>query len=151
MRVFSESVAGRAVICQVLFQKNMARINKTIALTTSAVIRVWDLVTAAPAGEAAQPLPPQNCINFNAQMQHGGTGNLGYILLGAKPGYTPNPATNGDLSAEIAPSTSTAPGGSFYQNQSSFGSPLAGTLDLTRTYVAGSTGDSMIVTYDTVS
>jgi hypothetical protein len=123
----------------------MARFNRTLTIG-SGPVRLSDGATAAVAGEV---LPPQYVVNFSAQMVHGGSG-LGYITLGAANGYTPNQANDGDLTAEIAPATSTAPGGFFYQNQQAYGSPLAGTVDLARAWIGGSNpGDKMVLSWDT--
>ena len=124
----------------------MARQNRTLTITAGTPIRLSDFVTAAVANEI---LPPQYVVNFCAQMMHGGTG-LGYIMLGIPNGVTPNASTDGQLTAELAPASATSPGGFFYQNQGSFGSPLSGAVDLTRAWIDGSvTSDKMILSWDT--
>jgi hypothetical protein len=75
------------------------------------------------------------------QMQHGGTG-IGYVMDGIPILFgAPSPTNAGQLTAELAPATSTAPGGAF-ANQD--------LMDIQRTWVHGSnTGDKIIVTYNT--
>jgi hypothetical protein len=75
------------------------------------------------------------------QMQHGGSG-LGYVMDGIPITITaPLPTTAGQLTAELAPATSTAPGGGYSNT---------GRSDLQKTWVHGSNaGDTVIVTYDT--
>src|ERR1700722_16496600 len=112
----------------------MARFNRTLTIG-AAPIRLSDFATAATVGEQ---LPPKYVVNFFAQMLHGGSG-IGWLSLGIPPGTTPTvPPPDGQLSAELAPATANAPGGSFNQNQSAFGSPLAGTMDLARAWLSGS-------------
>ncbi len=124
----------------------MARLNRTLALTTGVWIRLSDLATAATAGEQ---LPPQCVVNLSLQMKAGGSGlAIGSVGLGIPNGTTPTGA-DGQLTAQLAACTATAPGGQFYINQTSYGSPLSGIADLTRAWISGTSGDSMIVSYDT--
>jgi hypothetical protein len=122
----------------------MARQNLTLALTTGVWTRLSDLATAATALEQ---LPPQWVVNFSAQLKANGAGFLAQIGLGIPNGVTPTGAS-GQLTSQIAPSTPTAPGGQFYQNQSAYGSPLAGLVDITRAWVNGTTGDFLIISWD---
>jgi hypothetical protein len=124
----------------------MARVNRTLTPNAGA-IRLSDFVTAATAGELLAPL----WVNkLSIQMKHGGSG-IGYVFLGIKNGATPTlPPIDGQLSLELEPATATAPGGQV--SDSKFGSGvLSGTEDVTKCWIAtANSGDSMIVTYDTV-
>ena len=129
----------------------MARQNITIA-GTGAPIRVFDGATATSASEANPQTPPVWVVNFFVQMKHGGsTMGLGYVMTGIPLNVVPNPATSGQLTAELQPATATAPGGNYSQNQASFGSINAGTVDIFRAWVQCSSGDSMILSWDTLS
>lgn len=122
----------------------MARQNRTFTIGASP-IRLFDGATAAAATDA---FPPQYVVNLSIQMLHGGTG-LGYVSLGIPLGITPDVTVSGQLTSEIAPATTTAPGGFFYQNQTSFGSPLSGTADITRAWLHGSSpGDKVVVSWE---
>lgn len=129
----------------------MARINKLITIASGTPTRIWDGATAAPSYEQASPPPAVWVTNFFVQMMHGGSG-LGFVMTGIPYGTTPNYNTAGTVTGELAPASASAPGGSFSQDQSAFGSELAGTVDITRAWVDGaSSGDKVIVSYDTVN
>lgn len=129
----------------------MARINRTLALTTNTPIRLSDWATSAAAGDLAQPLRALYAQKIWIQLAPGAVGNL-KVMLGVKPGVTPT-AADGELSAVISPasqSSNTLPGGGFSDPQVPWGSVLGGSEDLTRAWIMGTTGDSAIVTYQTM-
>jgi hypothetical protein len=124
----------------------MARFNRTYTIEANP-IRLSDNATAATVGEI---LPPKYVVNFFVQALHGGSGLI-WVSTGIPNGVTPAvPPTDGQLTSELSPATATAPGGSYNQNQSAFGSMLAGTVDLTRAWISGANaGDTVVVSYDT--
>jgi hypothetical protein len=80
------------------------------------------------------------------QMATGGTG-LGYVCAGIPLGTTPAAScgTAGQLSAQLSPASSTAPGGYYADQASAKGGPG---IDLATIWIDGShTGDTVIVTY----
>lgn len=126
-----------------LFAQN--RYNLLITVTAGTPIQV----TAGLACPNCPLLVDRTLI----QMVHGGTG-IGYVMdlsqyfiSGSLPAsVTPNHATAGQLTAELAPASATAPGGSY--SDSVTGSPGGGAIDLSHIWLDGShTGDTIIVTY----
>jgi len=107
-------------------------------------------ITAGTYPYLASVYTPVNDLSI--QMQHQSNSGLGYVfdmtalrINGSQP--TPNPATSGHLTAEIAPSSSTAPGGNWAWEI--VGSPGGSPLDLSSIAVGGThTGDVLIVSYD---
>jgi hypothetical protein len=77
------------------------------------------------------------------QMAIGGT-SAGYVMIVS--GHTPSKTAAGDVTAQLAPATSTAPGGAYSDS-----SPQAD-IDLYNIWVDGDhTGDNIIISYDTRS
>lgn len=75
------------------------------------------------------------------QMAIGGT-SAGYVMIVA--GHTPSKSTAGDVTAQLAPATSTAPGGAYSD------SSQQADIDLYNIWVDGDhSGDTIIVSYDT--
>ncbi len=107
---------------------------------------------------AGTPQQISSLLNFNTKLKHGapcfasrvfiqmvigGTG-VGYVMDGIPEGTTPAYNTAGDLTAELAAATSTAPGGSYsdFTNGNNDGPGI----DLAALWVDGShTGDTIIV------
>ncbi len=129
----------------------MARINRTIAFTTGTPVRLSDWATAASSGELAQPLRAMYIQKLWIQGLAGNV-NIVSVCLGVKPGVTPT-GIDGQLSAQISPasqSANTLPGGGFSDPQVPWGSVIGGSEDATRAWIFGTTGDSAIVTYQTM-
>lgn len=125
----------------------MARVNR-ILNPGALPQRLSDWVTAAVVGERLDPIYVNK---LSIQMMDGGSG-LGYIFLGIPNGITPTlPPIDGQLSLELSPATAGNPGGQV--SDSKFGSGvLSGTEDVTKAWVAvASSGDKIIVSYDTVT
>lgn len=75
------------------------------------------------------------------QMAIGGSG-YGAVMAGIVNGRTPSKSTSGDLTAQLAPASATAPGSS-YSDSNQLG------IDLSTIWVDGSnSGDTIIVSYD---
>lgn len=129
----------------------MARINRTLALSTGVPVRLSDWATSAAAGELAQPLRAMYIQKLWIQLAAGAVNPL-KVCLGVKPGVTPTGA-DGELSALVSPasqSANTLPGGGFSDPQVPWGSVIGGSEDATRAWILGTTGDSAIVTYMTM-
>ncbi len=131
------------------------RINKTFTVTANGAI---NLVTGADAvAMVTYGAVPRTMVRaLIIQMKHGGTG-LGYVMDGiygvqAADGVSPripSAATDSDVTAELAPATATAPGGS-YTDFFELPNGAAGT-DVSRMWVDGAVpGDKIKVSYDTI-
>jgi hypothetical protein len=108
------------------------QVSQTISLTTGVAVRV-----------------AVSDVQFSSlfiQMKHGGA-NLGYVLF-ADPAITCNVTTPGQLVAELAPATSTAPGGSFIFPTNGTANFASGGTNAHFWCVQGTTGDSVIVSYN---
>jgi hypothetical protein len=108
------------------------RINKTFTLTQDVPINAITGTTAAPPAGSS----PVYATRVFVQMIHGGTG-LGYVMDGIKVGATPATNVDGDITAELAPATSTAPGGAYSDSD-------PGGIDLNKFWVAGATTNDKI-------
>jgi hypothetical protein len=123
------------------------RVNVTITITAGTPINLavaMGFTTAALLAKAP-PIPVNRCV---VQMLIGGTG-CGYVMNMEQyaPGKTPVATTSGHLTAQLAPATATAPGGSFSDFVS--GAPACGPGDLTKLWVDGSnSGDTLAASAD---
>lgn len=130
----------------------MARTNKSITIISGTPINIVTGMTSAQmlaAGYVTIPSTPLNEVI--CQMKHGGTG-LGFVMSGIRgqtsavqqwrvPAYT----ASTDLTAELAPATATAPGGSYSDPQNN-----QTTIWGEQFFIDGAaSGDIMIVSYDT--
>lgn len=98
------------------------------------------------AGTPVQLAPVSTWVrSLFIQMRHGGTG-YGTVLDMSQPGLhgvTPSAATGAHVTAELAPATASAPGGSYTYADTDRG------FDLQWIYVDGSvTSDTVTVSYD---
>lgn len=110
------------------------RINQTLTITAGTPIQL------------ATKYTPINRLLIQAL-----TGGTGLVYVMDMSGYlstvTPNPATSGHLTAQLAPATSTAPGGSY--SDATDATPGSGPIDLSRIYIDGAhSGDTVVVSYD---
>ncbi len=129
----------------------MARINESITVAAGTPLNLATAMTSAQMVTKGYGYLPQKPVSqLFIQMKTGGTGR-GYVMTGIR-GQTsatqlwrvPDAAVSGDLTAELAPATATAPGGS-YSDQ-----PVDGSVDLSQCWVDGShTGDVITVSYNT--
>lgn len=129
----------------------MARFNKAITVVAATPINVATGMTSAQMVTAGfSQIPRQLVKRVFLQMKVAGTG-LGYVMDGIR-GQTsatqqwrvPASSVSGDLTAQLAPATATAPGGSYGDSD-----PNAG-IDLSQTWIDGSVnGDVITVSYDT--
>lgn len=129
----------------------MARQNITVTLTNGAPICVaTGLSSAAMIAAGYQTIPAMPLNELCMQMKHGGAG-IGYVMSGIR-GVTsatqlwrvPAIGNVTDVSAEMTAATATAPGGSWTDptnNQT--------VIHGEQTWVDGTTGDQVIITYDT--
>lgn len=109
--------------CLPLIGSNDAQYSRTVTLTTSTLTRVFNAKTMASS--------------VLIQMLHGGTA-LGYV-------YSTDPTiacNTNNLVAELAPATSTSPGGSYSDNPQT-------PINLQWLCLSGSTGDSAVLSYRT--
>lgn len=116
--------------CPLLFSD--PRINKSITVTAGTPIQV----------ASSRILASEILI----QMATGGTG-LGYICAGIPTGTTPSASCGGagQLTAQLAPASATAPGGS-YSDSASFKEGIG--IDVSMIWVdGGHSGDVILVTY----
>ncbi len=110
------------------------RVNITITITAGTPVQI-----------SAQPKIANRIF---VQMVTGGTGR-GYVMDGIPVGVTPDPTVSGQLTAELAPATATAPGGTYTDGGPGTTAATNGGIDLQRFWVGGSnTGDKIIVSYD---
>ena len=108
------------------------QVSQPIALTTGSAVRVANMD-----------------VQFNSlfiQMKHGGS-NIGYVLF-ADPALTCSATTAGQVVAELAPASATAPGGSFTFPSNGVANYGSGGNNAHYWCVQGSTGDSVIVSYN---
>lgn len=108
------------------------QVSRTVTFTTGTAVRISN-----------------NDVQANSifvQMLHGGTA-LGYVLFAA-PDVTCALATAGQLVAEMAPATATAPGGTFnFPSNSTAQSGSSGT-NVHFWCVGGTTGDTAVISYN---
>ncbi len=129
----------------------MARVNITLTLTTNVPVNIaTGLNSAAMLAKGYVTIPPLRLNELCIQMKHGGAA-LGYVMAGIR-GVTsavqqwrvPDITAVTDVTAELAPATATAPGGSWSDpsnNQT--------TINGEQIWVSGTTADQMIISYDT--
>lgn len=130
----------------------MARVNITITITSGTPVNIASgMNSAAMVTKGFSVIPPLPLNELCIQMKHGGTG-LGYVMSGIR-GVTsptqqwrvPDFTAVTDVTAELAPATATAPGGSWSDptnNQT--------TINGEQCWIDGSvSGDKVIVSYDT--
>jgi hypothetical protein len=103
------------------------RVNRLITVTSGTPVRISSVV-------------PSLATELFVQMAAGGSGK-GYVMLGIPDGVTPSSSNAAQVTAELAPATSTAPGGSLTD------APPQG-LDVSQAWVDGSnSGDTIRVSY----
>lgn len=102
----------------------MAQINQTITLNPGTPVRL--------------AVTPTVCLSCSIQMKAGGT-QLGYVFVNPvnKP---PAAANSADLSFELAPASTTAPGGQVV---------LEGPIDISTVWIDGTHADPVLVSYNT--
>lgn len=81
------------------------RVNTQITITAGTPVNLLTGLTTAYTG------PPVYASRVFIQMKHGGTG-LGYVMDGIYQ-RVPSASAASDLTAELSPASSTAPGGSY--------------------------------------
>jgi hypothetical protein len=91
--------------------------------------------------------PHTMCNRVFIQMATGGTG-LGYVMGGIGGGRTPATTNANDVSAELAPATATAPGGSYADPSGVLEFSQAPAIDLTTIWVDGTAADPVRVSVD---
>ncbi len=110
------------------------RINRTFTVGAGPFNVASGLTTAA--AETNRTIATRVFI----QMLTAGTG-LGYVMDGIRPGRVPSILTAADVTAELAPATATAPGGT-YEDADPAG------IDLSRLWIHGAhAGDTIKVSY----
>ncbi len=133
----------RTLLCFCLFTSLAfgARVNVTYTVAAGTPVRVADGATSGTI--SVQPLIVNRLL---IQMKHAGTG-LGIVMDGIPVGTTADSTKSAHVTAELAPATATAPGGSYSDTRD----PASGSgIDLSRMWIDGShTGDTIIVSYDT--
>lgn len=114
------------------------RLNKTATIVAGTPINIATLLGLDPAF----PVPARR---WTAQALIGGTGAI-YIMDGIKPrARVPVSSTSGDLTAQLAPASATAPG-SFYEDAYTADADNQGDIDLSLTWIDGShSGDTVAV------
>ena len=132
----------------------MARYNKTITVVAGTPFNaVTGMTTAQMIANGYTSIPETPLNEIIIQMVHGGTG-LGFVMTGIRgqtsptqQWRTPSASASTDLTAELAPATATAPGGSYSD-------PLnnSGIIWGDQVWIDGShSGDTVIISYDTKS
>jgi len=129
------------------------RVNFTVTVTAGTPVNVataLNSVAMVAAGFAnGAPLPRKLVNRLFIQMIHGGSGR-GYVMDGIQ-GVTsatqqwrvPDATVSTDMTAELAPATATAPGGSYGDSDNDHG------IDVSKTWVDGSnTGDKIQISID---
>ncbi len=117
------------------------RVNQLLSVVAATPINIATGTSTAPAASS----PPMYASRLFIQAVHGGTG-LVYVMDGIQVGKTPATSTAGHLTAELAPATSTAPGGAYSDADPSGG------IDLRKIWIdGGHTADTVIVSYDLAS
>lgn len=114
------------------------RINSTATIVAGTPINVATLL-------GLDPNFAQWARRWTAQALAGGTGLI-YIMDGVRPrGTVPANTTSGDLTAQLAPASATAPG-SFYEDEYSQDADNQGDIDLSLAWIDGShSGDTVAV------
>lgn len=132
------------------------RVTKTITITPNTPINIVTGLNAAQMASAGMTsaLAPAGSTFFVEytvvrrlfiQMLHGGTG-LGYVTKGSI-GRAPSAkgATSGDLMAELAAATATAPGGSYSDPENGID---RGNIEIQHVWIDGDSADKVLVSYD---
>lgn len=130
------------------------RINAKFTVTASGPINIVTGLNGTQMANAA-PIPRLMARSLFIQMLPGGTG-LGYVMdgiYGVQANGTspriPSAAVATDVSADLAPATASAPGGS-YSDWYSLPNGAAG-IQVDKTWIDGSVpGDTIKVSYDTI-
>jgi hypothetical protein len=111
------------------------RINQTFTIAAGTPICVGN-------GTGASQQTPVWAQRVFVQMLPGGTG-VGYIMADINFPRVPAHTNSTDLTATLAPASSTAPGGSYSDTSQS-----QGTMDMARFWIDGShTGDTVAVSF----
>lgn len=110
----------------------MTQISRTITLTTGTPVRLATIKTLANS--------------LFIQMQPGSAA-IGYVLY-ADLDFPLNIATAGQVVATLGPGSAVQPGSSFSFPTNGAGTTQAGGMDVSLWGVAGSTGDTVIVSWD---
>jgi len=108
------------------------QVSRTVTFTTGTAIRVATRRTLANS-LFVQVLPGSTAIVY---------------VLYADPGDTCLASTAGQLVAELAPGTATAPGGNFTFPSNTDATTQSGGFDVSRWCVQGTTSDTAVVSYD---
>lgn len=122
------------------------RVNKTITITAGTPVNIFT------GGAAADPdyTDPRGHLASRVfiQMLHGAgdTFGLGYVMAGITRARVPAIANAGDVTAELAPASTTSPGGDYSDRDDA--NPMGG-IDVNEIWVDGTnTGDTVKVSYD---
>lgn len=103
---------------------------------------VYTVVAGTPVQLSTEPLILERIF---IQMLAGASGGMGYIMDGVRPGTTPVALTNPTV--ELAPSTTTSPGGAY--SDADYNSS---TIDAQRIWLDGQTsGNKILVSWITKS
>ncbi len=128
----------------------MARQNFTVTVIAGTPINLATAMTSAQMLAAGYTYVPRKMINrILVQLLIGGTG-AGYVMDGirgvtsaAQQWRVPAATTSTDLTAQLAPASATAPGGSYSDSDNEHG------IDISGCWVDGShTGDTLQVSFD---
>ena len=112
------------------------RINRVVTLTGSPQ-QISELFGFNNAGQQGTPMYIQRIF---CQMLIGGT-NPGYIMDGYQGSSTPDP-TGDDLTAQLAPASASAPGGSYSDTSpENYGGGIIGS----QFYIQGTAAEKMVV------
>jgi len=104
-------------------------------------------VVTFTSGTAQRVAPTRTMANsLLVEMLPGSTG-IGYVLY-ADPALTCVHTTAGQIVAELAPGTATAPGGNFTFPSNNDATTQSGGSDMNWWCVEGTTSDTAIVSYD---
>ena len=127
------------------------RVNQTLTVASGTPINVATGMTAAQLAAAGYGpvggpfnIPDKWAKRVFIQMLHGGSG-LGYVMDGIRGGRIPASTSAGDVTAELAPASSTSPGGVYSDFDAN---PYAG-INLAITWIDGSnSGDTVKTSWD---
>ena len=111
------------------------RINRQVTVSAGTPVNIW-------TGTGTADTVPAMARAVLIQMKHGGTG-IGYVMAGISRNRTPSASNSSDLTAELAPASATAPGGSYSDESEQMG------IDVNSIWVDGSvTSDVIVVSID---
>lgn len=81
-------------------------------------------------------------------IQPSGGAQFGCIMAGIRSGYTPSCSNSSDLTAQLAPASTTAPGGSYSDPNGAPGGISVPDIDLSSVWIDGGHADPVIVSWE---